>query len=303
MVSLHSTPTGLLSAFRVAASGGDRPGAYASFPYDRALVQRFRAAFPRARWRAEGCWFVPGTTAAKRVDAWMAQELASLDRYADDKGRDAYLFEPLTSDYLTVADDLVVRTPYSRTVVDQMRAIPWARWDPEARVWRVPFRSYDELRRRWPEIEAAARRNEPEARRRKLPRGPDPVAKRLQAERRRRRYPVPGDDLPPTGEPVATAFGVVVFETIEGAPVDREAAEAFTHVGDRPNRYVWARWRLPTFRELRAVKPMPAASDAEASERGWWLPDSEALDARLQQLRRSERMRGMRQPERRPTVG
>lgn len=302
MMSSPSTPAELVSAFRVAAIDGDRPGAYASFPYDRALVQRFRAAFPRARWRAEGCWFVPGTTAARRVDAWMAQELAMLDRYADDKGRDAYLFEPLISDYLTVADDLVVRTPYSRTVVEQMRAIPWARWDPEGRVWRLPFRSYDELRRRWPEIEAAARRNGPEERRRKPPLELDPAAKRLQAERRCRRYPVPGDDLPPIGEPLATAFGVVVFEAIEDEPVDREAAKAFAHVGDRPDRHVWARWRLPTFRELRAVKPTPAANDREASERGWWLPDREAVDARLQQLRRSERARRTRQPEQRSSA-
>ena len=49
------------SAFQVAADE-ERPGALARFPYDRALVQRFREAFPRARWReAEAGWRVPGS--------------------------------------------------------------------------------------------------------------------------------------------------------------------------------------------------------------------------------------------------
>ena len=75
---------------------GDKPGAYASFPFDRELVRRFREAFPRARWRgAEERWFVPGTTAARRLQVWMSQELETLDRYADAKGRDAFTFDPL----------------------------------------------------------------------------------------------------------------------------------------------------------------------------------------------------------------
>src|ERR687898_452971 len=115
------------SAFQVTPSDGEKPGAYAVFPYDRDLVRRFREAFPRARWRGEEQgWFVPGTTAARRLDGWMSQELETLDRHADAKGRDAYLFDPLESPYLTVAEELEVRTPYSRTVVEAMRARPWA---------------------------------------------------------------------------------------------------------------------------------------------------------------------------------
>ena len=48
----------------IQASGEERPGATAAFPYDRLTVERFRTAFPRARWRDDlRAWFVPGTTA------------------------------------------------------------------------------------------------------------------------------------------------------------------------------------------------------------------------------------------------
>src|SRR6478735_7996003 len=187
------------SAFQVLHTDDDeRPGAYAVFPYDRDLVRRFRDRFPRARWRAgEERWFVPGTTAARRLDAWMAQELETLDRHADARGRDAFVFEPLESPYLTVADDLQVRTPYSPTIVEALRSIPWAHWDREERIWRVPFRSYEALKARWPEIEEAARRNEPEARRKRREEQKALASEetsQIQTERRRKRYPVPGDD-------------------------------------------------------------------------------------------------------------
>ncbi|WP_348631732.1 hypothetical protein [Mesorhizobium sp. M1D.F.Ca.ET.234.01.1.1] len=126
-------------------------GAEVHFPYDRSTVERFRRAFPRARWSDErGSWFVPGKTAARRVERWLAQEAASRTAYDDSKGRDAVAFDPLSSRYLQVADDLLIRTPYSRTVVEELRAVPWASWDDELRAWRVPFRSYEELQRRWP---------------------------------------------------------------------------------------------------------------------------------------------------------
>ena len=249
-------------AFRVDPSDdAERPGAYAAFPYDRDLVRRFRERFPRARWRgAEQRWFVRGTTAVQRLEAWMAQELETLDRHADAKGRDAYIFDPLESPYLTVADDLKVRTPYSRTVVEALRQIPWAHWDPEERIWRVPFRSYEELKARWPEIEEAAQRNEPEARKRRREERKAAVPEetsRIQAERRRRRYPVPGDDLPPLGFPLATLqWGVVVFEEIESDLIDDPAAgEVYPQIETDMSRYVWARWRMPA---LSGDLPDPA---------------------------------------------
>jgi hypothetical protein len=49
--------------------------------------------------------------------------------YADERGRDGFAFQPIESRYLEVADDLRIRTPYSRTVVDELRLVPWAWWD------------------------------------------------------------------------------------------------------------------------------------------------------------------------------
>lgn len=274
----------LTSDFRITPADGEPVGAYASFPYDRELVKRFRKAFPRARWREEGCWFVPGVRAARRLDLWMTQELEAIDRHADAKGRDDFEFDPLASDYLKAHDDLVVRTPWSRTVVNEMRAIPWARWDPMARVWRVPYRSVAELRRRWPAIEAAAKRNEPEARlARAIARTPDPLARRRNADRRKERYPVPADDAPPAGAPVATLFGIVAFEDSDGELPSAQEMAAYPFAAQAPDRFVWARFRLPTFRELRALTP---AGEPVDQTRGWWLPTEGDIDETRSRLGR-----------------
>lgn len=297
-------------AFRVDPSDdAERPGAYAAFPYDRDLVRRFRERFPRARWRgAEQRWFVRGTTAVQRLDAWMAQELETLDRHADAKGRDAYIFDPLESPYLTVADDLKVRTPYSRTVVEILRQIPWAHWDPEERIWRVPFRSYEELKARWPEIEEAAQRNEPEARKRRREERKAAVPEetsRIQAERRRRRYPVPGDDLPPLGFPLATLqWGVVVFEEIESDLIDDPGAgEIYPQIKTDMSRYVWARWRMPALSEIYRTRPVRSDGDPDLrADRGWWWPGRDELQERARKLREIERAQRSRHPARKASA-
>lgn len=85
-------------------------GATATSPYDRLTVERFRSAFPGARWREDlRAWFVPGTTAERRLNRWFGRELSRVLAYADDRGRDAFAFEPIESRYLEVADDLRVR--------------------------------------------------------------------------------------------------------------------------------------------------------------------------------------------------
>lgn len=300
----------IASAFRIIPSDDEeKPGAYAVFPYDRDLVRRFREAFPRARWRgAEERWFVPGTTAVQRLDTWMAQELQDLDRHADEKGRDAFAFEPLESPYLTIADDLRVRTPYSRTIVEALRSIPWAHWDPEGRIWRVPFRSYEELKARWPDIEEAARRNEPAARQKRREEQKAHISEetiRLQAERRRRRYPVPGDDLPPLGFPVSTErWGVVVVEDIESDPIhDPGMADLYPHVQNDPSHYVWARWRMPTLQEVYRTRPSRADEDPELrTSRGWWWPSREELRERARKLREVERAQRARHEARKASA-
>lgn len=271
----------------------DRPGAHVAFAYDRERVERFRKSFPRARWREEERgWFVPGVNAARRIEAWMARECDALDRHADERGRDAFAFDPIESAYLRAGEELEVRTPYSRRVVEELRAVPFARWDPEERVWQVPFRSLAALRARWPAIEEAARYSEPEARRLRRAATPPEPASSTQVERRRHRYPVPVSDPPPFGVPVEVeAFGVVVFEESEGELVDRAAAlAAFPHLAGGEGDHVWARWRPPTLEE--AVEAWPARRPEpphERARRGWWWPDRDALREARRRLRSQAR--------------
>ncbi|MCG7394815.1 hypothetical protein MHY87_18100 [Microvirga sp. ACRRW] len=292
----------LASAFQVTLSDGEKPGAYAAFPYDRDLVRRFREAFPRARWRGEEQgWFVPGKTAVQRLNAWMAQELATLDRHADAKGRDAYLFESLESPYLTIADDLEIRTPYSRTIVEALRSIPWAHWNPDKKIWHVPFRSYEQLRQLWPGIEEAARRNEPAERKKRREKqrrlGSEPPNP-IQTERRRRRYPVTGDDLPPLNTPLATvSWGVVIFEDVDSHVIEEPLEKsAYPHVKHGPERYVWARWRMPALQEVYRAKALREPEDrVQRESRGWWWPTREELQERARKLREIERAQRSRE--------
>ena len=257
----------------------DKPGAYAGFPFDREMIGRFRATFSRARFRRkESRWLVPGTTAARRVQAWIDGELASRDAYADAKGRDAFAFDPLASRFLEVGDDLVVRTPYSRAIIDRLRALPAARWDPPARAWRMPFRAYEALRAAWPAIEAEAVEAESRVARPRTTEERE-TARRLAADRRRRRHLIALDDPPPLGEPVATeGFGVVVFEGI-----DLEPSEPGGGLG-------WGHWRFPTWRELAEIEP---AAEADRARR-WWPPTATDLAERRRRLREGERAKATR---------
>jgi len=264
-------------------AGDGAPGATAAFPYDRMTVERFRAAFPRARWRDDlGAWFVPGTTAERRVRAWSSREWSGVLAYADERGRDAFTFEPITSPYLEVADDLVVRTPYSRAVITELRMVPWARWDPPSKAWHVPFRSFEQLRRRWPDIEGAARRAEPEEwRKREESRRASPEhGDRLAgaAERRRNRYPVPEDALPPLERVLMTHAGCVVFEAVTGELVEfLIAARFYPGVTAGPAALIWAIRRRPTHDELVRAWPARRVPDPAELARGWWQPTIKVL--------------------------
>ena len=261
-------------------------GAAATFDYDRMTIERFRTAFPRARWDDERkAWWVPGKTADRRLTRWRALETARADVHADAKGRDAYAFEPIDSPYLEAGLDLVISTPYSRTVVEELRQVPFARWDAADRVWRVPYRSYDALRHRWPTIEAAARRNEPEERRRRLDeaKGTDQFAAARQraAERRKHRYPVPTDDPPPWGRPVSTSYGIVAFTGTSGELVETQALEKFYPGIGLGTELIWASWRSPGLEELVKTWPAKAEPSAKERSRGWWLSTKpELVDAR-----------------------
>jgi hypothetical protein len=180
-----------------------------------------------------------------------------------------------------------IRTPYSRTVVDELREIPFSRWDGDLKIWHVPFRSYDELRRRWQAIEDAARRNEPDERRRRAEerKGTEEEAKSKlrSAERKRRRYPLASDDLPPVGRVVAISYGLVVFTDITGELVEPEAmAEFYPGVtGD----HVWGLWRMPTLDELVSTWPVKTAACEEVE---WWQPTIEELRPARRTARRKD---------------
>ncbi|AYG61691.1 hypothetical protein [Rhizobium jaguaris] len=275
------------------ADDRERDGALASFPFDRMTAQRFRQTFPRARWSDKlQAWTVPGKTARRRIDRWLAQEAARTDVFANERGRDAYAFEPILSPYLEVDDvGFRIRTPYSRTVVEELRQIPVARWDSDQRIWRVPFASYDDLQRRWETIEEAARRNEPEERRKRIDArkgtAEEQRSKRRSAERRRRRLPLPCDDLPPVGRPVATsAYGIVVVTEITGELADPVFADLYPELMDE---HVWCHWELPTLGELVHTWPAKATPGRYERMRSWWQPTIEELREARRAARSRER--------------
>ena len=284
---------------------GDRPGATAAFPFDRMTIERFRKEFPRARWRDDlRAWFVPGTTAERRLNRWLGRELSGVLAYADDKGRDAFAFDPIESVYLETADDLRIRTPYSRTVVAELRAVPWAYWDTEMKAWRVPFRSLEDLRQRWPTIEAAARRNEPdEARKRRDARKVTPTHNETlarAAERRRQRHPVPVDALPHPNRIVMTRqYGAILFTDVTGELVEDSIRERFyQEISTRNGELVWGSWRKPTHDELIKAWPSRFAASDDEIRRGWWQPTIEDLRAERRTARSIDRTRATRQLKR-----
>jgi hypothetical protein len=279
----------------------DASGAEARFSFDRMAVERFRQVFPRARWSDERMsWFVPGKTAARRIDRWLAQEAEMLGFHGDSKGRDAFAFDPILSPYLEVADELRVRTPYSKTVLEELRAVPWASWDDELRAWRVPFRSYEELRRRWPRIEKAAHHAEPEERTRRRAAARDTEAYKAaqlrNAERRRHRYPLPAEDLPPLGRGVATEqYGIVVFTEVSGELVELlDLTDLYPNAMRANVDYVWGRWRSATLPELVRTWPARCAPGPNERSRGWWQPTLNELRAARRNARSIERRKRSR---------
>ncbi|MER8383678.1 hypothetical protein NKH05_31455 [Mesorhizobium sp. M1399] len=286
---------------RPAPQKKDARGAEARFSFDRMAIERFQQTFPRARWSDErSSWFVPGKTAARRIDRWLAQEAALRAPHDDSKGRDAFAFDPISSQYLEVADDLRIRTSYSRTVLEELRAVPWASWDDELRAWRVPFRSYEELRRRWPSIEKAAQHAEPEERKRRRAAARNTeaykAAQKRAAERRRHRYPLPAQDLPTLGRAVATEqYGIVVFTEISGELVELSDVAAFYPRAMPANGdFVWGRWRSATLAELVSTWPARLSAGPTERFRGWWRPTLAELRVARRKARGSERSRRSR---------
>lgn len=270
-----------------------------SFAFDRMTVARFRETFPNARWSdTRQAWTVPGKTARKRIDRWLASEAARRSPYEEERGRDAYEFEPILSPYLQVFDrGFRIKTPFSRTVVDELRQVHFARWNGDDKVWEVPYASYDELQHRWEAIEEAAKRAEPEERRKRAEarKGTEEEAraKRRNSEHRKKRLPVPSDDLPPLGRPLATtAFGIVVVAEITGELIDPSVVAE--HHPDADDEHVWAGWRAATLEELVHTWPARAEPGEYERLRGWWQPTIEELRAARSSAKSRERRRTSR---------
>lgn len=268
-------------------------GATTDLPHDRITIQRFREAFPRARWsESRNAWFVPGRTAERRISHWLAEMEAEAETFADEKGRDAFAFDPIESHYLEARPaNFQIRTPYSRSVINEIREIPHARWDGDRRLWTVPYRSFDELRRRWPAIQLEAERNEPEARRvrREAIKGTDEerASKARTRERRRKRYPVPADDGPPFERAIGTHVGVVFFIGTDGEVADPATIGAFYFPAADGEEYLWASWRSGSLEELVTTWPSQARPAQLEVDRGWWTPSL----AELRIARRAARSR------------
>lgn len=277
------------------------PGAIVSFPFDAAVAERFREAFPRARWSDQlSAWRLPGTTAMLRAARWLVRELPSAFDVADERGRDSFSFEPIISPYLEAEGELIVRTPYSRTVVDELRAVPWAWWNGEDKAWHVPYRSVDELRKKWPVIEAAAERSEPEARRQRreaaksAPEYED--TKATASERRRRRYPVPASELPPLDRVLMSHEGPLVILEVTGELVPKETGiRHYPWSSELFDDLVWASWRRPTHEELVRAWPARRPTTPDAFQRGWWQATIEELRAARRAAKSVERAQETRQ--------
>jgi len=284
-------------------------GATADLPHDRITVQRFRESFPRARWSDSlNAWFVPGRTAERRIGRWLVEMEAEADAFADDKGRDAFAFDPIESRYLEAAPlAFQVRTPYSRTVVNEIREIPFARWHADRRLWTVPYRSYDEVRRRWPAIEAAAERNEPEMRkaRREAIKGTkvDEASKARTRERRLKRYPVPVEEAPPLERAIGTHAGVVIFTGTHGELADPVTVSVFYFPAMEDEELVWASWRTGSLEELVTTWPARTPPGPEELDRGWWLPTLEELRIARQTARSKRRAKQRREEQQGDSVG
>jgi hypothetical protein len=219
---------------------------------------------------------------------------ADADRFADEKGRDAFAFDPIESQYLgAAAAGFRIRTPYSRSLVQEIREIPHARWDADHRLWTVPYRSIEDLRQRWPAIEAAAERSEPEARkaRREALKGTpeDETARARSRERRLKRYPVLVDDCPPTERAIGTRVGIVFFQGTDGELAEPVTINTFYFLTEEG-----ATWRSGSLEELVTTWPARTSPNARELERGWRMP---TLDE-LRVARRDARSCGAGKPQR-----
>jgi hypothetical protein len=194
---------------------------------------------------------------------------------------------------------LEIRTPYSRSVIDEIRETPYARWDADRRLVTVPYRSLDALRQRWPAIEAAAGRSEPEARRarREAIKGTevDEEFKARTRERRRKRYPVPIDACPPFERAIGTHVGVIFVLGTHGELANPDTVSAFYFPALAGQEYIWTSWRSGSLEELVTTWPARALPEHGELVRGWWMPTLEELRTARRDAKSRQRARVRRE--------
>lgn len=152
------------AAARTKATKLARPSsvAIAKFEYDPERVQRFKQAFPKAKFNPTTKeWSVAGVTAQKRIDKWVALDADATAKtvLAEAKARDAAAFDGIKVNhpYVTAGKTgYAVRTPYDPALVKILKGLPGARWNPATKAWDVPMRSADALNARLPDIEKIA---------------------------------------------------------------------------------------------------------------------------------------------------
>lgn len=110
--------------------------------------------------------------------------------FTEERARDALAFNPLhPAVWLNVSDQgITISVNYSERLSKLLCSLPNAKWDAAARVWRLPYSSSDELRRRFGEIDALAKAAkesaETETRRRQLERNDRERTRTNELERR-----------------------------------------------------------------------------------------------------------------------
>lgn len=206
-------------------------GVMVRFPKDRALIDNFKKAFPRARFQpAVLAWLVPGATAERRISAWVdsqSRQHAEAEASAE-QAKAALADAPIHSRYVSQDHtSLVVRTRYSDAIVALMRTIPGARFERSITgsggIWRVPFAAAERVRALVPEInrlgaEADQSADQKQAERRaqwdreRAARDQERAAERAAREQQRsRRQLFPLSQLPPLDRPVRLHGHAVVF--------------------------------------------------------------------------------------------
>lgn len=84
--------------------------------------------------------------------------MAHYGKFAEEKARDALLFEPLPpSPWVKVGEKAIyIQTNYSEPLSRLLKLLPSSRWDPDKRRWQYPFASGEAIRGAIPEINRLA---------------------------------------------------------------------------------------------------------------------------------------------------